>query len=324
MESKSFNSVFDRMQTASQVVDTANRKIDEAMRGLRKSYITRWSVLNAVIDSIQEEELIVIGARPGMGKSAFANLLIRDIFNSYMNPYDTIGLYFSLEMPSYQQVVRWYSNEVKLESKKMLSSRNPIDDEKFNQIKTVGESLRDLPIWFWDIPLNPRTVGNTALDVYRRFPNKQVFVFLDHTRLVTGGDDERKRIELLLEIAHKLKTVYGIIVIFLSQMNRDIEKERNRKEMGTSLPVMADLFAASAIEQYATTILMLHRPEVYGVKGEFKGMDVKNTLYVNITKQRDGKIGVIGLKTEFQHYDIHDGNRVMVDENGEVILHFTT
>ena len=125
-----------------------------------------------------------------------------------------------------------------------------------------------------------------------------------------------------MDIANTLKNSHGITTILLSQMNRDIEKERDRRKMGTTLPVMADLFGASAVEQYATTVILLHRPEMYNVK-EFMGRDAKDLLVFNIAKQRSGWTGAVLLKSDFQFYDVHDGNTVTVTDNG-VILNFVT
>jgi len=305
------------MRSMSDVVDEANVKIQEAIDGTRDSYITRWQKVNDAIESIQEGEIIVIGGRPGSGKSAFANLLVQDIFNKHLNPYDSMGLYFSLEMPAYQQVVRWYSNAHQIESKKILSSRNPIDISTYESLRGTGTDLEQMNVKFHDVPLHPRAIANTTATAVNRYPKKRIFLIVDHSRLVTGSDEERLRIEELVGYSQILKNKYGVISILLSQMNRDIEKERDRTKMGNSLPVMADLFAASAMEQYATTIMLLHRPEMYGLK-KFMNQDAKNLLAINVAKQRAGWTGAVLMRSNFPYYDVHDGNTVLLTENGYV------
>ena len=306
------------MRSIGQVVDEANVKVDQSMKGIRESYITRWGKINDAIDSIQEGEIIVIGGRPGAGKSAFSNLLIQDIFDSHLNPYPTLGLYFSLEMPAYQQVIRWYSNEQRMESKKILSSRNPINESTFEALKRTGNKLKRMNLVFHDIPLIPEAIANTVADAVHKHKGKRIFLIVDHSRLVIGdADRERIKIEKLVGFANTLKNQYGVVSILISQMNRDIEKERDRKRMGTSLPVMGDLFAASAMEQYATTVMLLHRPEMYNVN-TFMNEDTENLLVVNVAKQRNGWIGAVFLKSDFQYYDIHDGNTVTITESGYV------
>ena len=81
---------------------------------------------------------------------------------------------------------------------------------------------------------------------------------------------------------------------------------------------MSDLFGASAVEQFATTVMLLHRPEMYGVK-EFMEHDAKNLLIFNIVKQRNGWIGAVFLKSDFQYYDVHDGNTVVITNDGVII-----
>lgn len=314
-----YPSVYNRMKTMNTVVDEAESKIRQAMEGSLASYVTRWSKLNDAIDSIQEGEVIVLGGRPGSGKSAVLNLLVEDIFDQELNPYPTIGSYFSLEMPAYQQAIRYFSNSAKIPSKAILSTRNPIDETTFERIQGAGRQLRGMNVLFYDIPLNPETIYNTVLDMINKHPGIQVVLVVDHSRLVTGNVvKEEEKIRRLMELMNRLKNMYGVICILLSQMNRDIEKERDRRRMGKSLPVMADLFGASAVEQFATTVILLHRPEVYGVK-EFMERDTKNMLIFNIAKQRNGWIGAVFLRSNFQYYDVHDGNTVVVTNDGVII-----
>jgi len=313
----STSSILSHMRPMSQVVDEANSRIVDAIEGRRDSYITRWMRINQTIESIQESELVVIGGRPGSGKSAFANLLVQDIFNKELNPYKSMGLYFSLEMPAYQQVVRWYSNAHQIESKSILSSRNPIKKSVYENLRRTGHDLTSMNVLFHDISLHPKAIANTVVDAIRRNKGFRIFLIVDHSRLVTGSDQERLRIEELVTYCHTLNNKYGVIVILLSQMNRDIEKERDRTKMGNSLPVMADLFAASAMEQFATTILLLHRPEMYAVK-KFMGEDAKNLLAINVAKQRSGWTGAVLMRSNFPFYDVHDGNTVLMTEDGYV------
>jgi len=322
MESRSNNaapSVFPRMRGMNAVVDEANIKVREAMDGTRSSYVTRWGKLNDAIDSIQEAEIVVIGGRPGSGKSAVLNLLVEDIFDQHLNPYPTLGGYFSLEMPAYQQVIRYYSNSQKIPSKQILSTRNPIDESTYESLCGAGNTLKRMNILFYDVPLNPESIYNTVLDMIRANPGVQIILVVDHSRLVTGNvQKEEEKIRRLMELCNRLKNMYGVITILLSQMNRDIEKERDRRRMGRSLPVMADLFGASAVEQFATTVILLHRPEMYGVK-EFMEQDAKNMLIFNIAKQRNGWVGAVFLHSDFQYYDVHDGDTVAITSDGVII-----
>ena len=253
------------------------------------------------------------------GKSAVLNLLIEDIFDQHLNPYPTLGGYFSLEMPAYQQVIRYYSNSQKIPSKQILSTRNPIDESTYESLRGAGNTLKRMNVLFYDVPLNPESIYNTVLEMIRTNPGVQIILIIDHSRLVIGNyQKEEEKIRRLMLLCNQLKNVYGVITILLSQMNRDIEKERDRRRMGRSLPVMADLFGASAVEQFATTVILLHRPEMYGVK-EFMEQDAKNMLIFNIAKQRNGWVGAVFLKSDFQYYDVHDGNTVAITNDGVII-----
>lgn len=313
------------MQHISEVVRDANYRIHRARTGQDRMLVTRWRKVNEKIDGIFYGELICIAARPGVGKSAFANLLIMDLFNQELNP-DTspIGLYFTFEMPSYQQIIRMYSNKNRIESKKIRSSRNPIPDEVFDELQRTGNLLASLPIYLRDVPLSPQNWYEMILGVVADNPGKQIFVFLDHTRLVIPDqrEAEERTITSLLGYANRLKNEQGVTTILISQMNRDIEKEKDRQRMGSSPPVLADIFGASAVEQFCTTVFMLHRPSMYGVS-TYLGFDTKNLLAVHVPKQREGWTGAIMLKEDYRYYDIFDGDTISTSDDGRTIFNFS-
>jgi replicative DNA helicase len=301
------------MQHISTVVDAANDKIHKVREGIEKPLITRWRKVNDKIQGLYYGDQVVIAARTGVGKSAFVNLLLKDLF--LLNPgQKLIGLYWSFEMPNYQQVIRWYSNAKELAVKDILSSSNRISDEMFQELKQTGEVLKDLPIYFRDIPVNEDHWYQMILQIQAQFPDHYIINIVDHTRLIKPNAEfsEEERISKLMYKGVELKNKIGSVNIFLTQMNRNIETgNKSRDQMGRTPPVVSDIFGADSVGQCATLIIALHRPELYGV-GNYLGVDTRNLMACHILKQRDGWTGLITLDHNLAHNSIQDR---LIDES---------
>jgi len=294
------------MQHISKVVEKANQKITDGRTGKETFLKTPWKKINDKIMGISYDDIVVIAARPGVGKSAFANKLVRGFFE--LNPTQKIiVLYWSFEMPSYQQVLRWYSESHNVGTKEMRSSQDPISDSLFEELKQTGSKLSNLQIYFRDIPLKGIEWFNMVKQVQGQFPGYHIINLLDHTRLVRKGEEksEEERITNLMCYANELKNEYEIPSIFLTQMNRDIEKDKDREKIGKNPPVLADIFGASSVEQFGTLVIALHRPEMYNITN-YMDLPTKGLMAAHILKQREGWVGMISLKHDLSTYKIKD------------------
>jgi replicative DNA helicase len=308
------------------VIDRTNEVIHKARTGEDPPLLYRWRKFNDKLGGIYHDDLITIAARPGVGKSALSGIIVRDILeiNSHL---PLIGTYDSFEMPDYQLALRWYSEDHRIETKRIRSYLNPISDEQFDEIKVTGEALKRLPLLIRDRPVTPEQWFKDGERLMELYPQHRVVRFFDHTRLSLAKSNyqsEEQKITELMDAANQLKN-RGTASIILSQMNRDIEKEKNRSSMGSSPPVLADIFGASSVEQYSTCVIALHRPAMYGCKEYVIGNVVFNTenfLAAHVLKQREGWTGMISLKEELQYYRITDGNEVRYDENGRAVIKF--
>lgn len=299
------------------VVDEANKEIDDFRKGVRSPLLTFSNKLNNAIGGIYPADQIVIAARTGVGKSAFANLLIKSLQDR--NPRaKLLFLYWSLEMPNRQQVYRMYANKFKMPVKAIVTNRNPVSDQFYEQITVYGEALSGYNIYFRDLPTDLNLFIKTLEDVHRNFPGYQIINLFDHTRLIkkTNEKTEEEKITALMEKGVECKNRWGDINIFISQMNRNIESSANngkngRRDIGSDAPLISDIFGADSVSQFATLIICLHRPELYGLTtykpyANLAELPALGLIACHILKQRDGWTGMIAMQHNLSIYDIHD------------------
>ena len=298
----------------SEVVDEANKEIDDFRKGLRRPLITFSAKLNNAIGGLYPADQVIIAARTGVGKSAFANILIKSIFD--LNPQSKLVVfYWSLEMPNRQQVLRLYSNKFHMPVKRIVTNRNPVSDQLFDEMVTFGEALSNYNIYFRDLPTDLNLFMKVMETVHKQFPGFQIINLFDHTRLIrkTNEKSEEEKITALMEKGVECKNKWGDINIFISQMNRNIEgaNKNGRLDIGASPPLLSDIWGADSTSQFATLIICLHRPELYG-KPVYKPYEnlpeisAIDLIACHVLKQRDGWTGMIPMKHNLSVYRIED------------------
>lgn len=301
------------MQHISSVVNKANTELLAYKTGSKRALLTFSNKLNSKIEGIYPSDQIVIAARTGVGKSAFVNILMKSLID--LNPKEKILiLYWSFEMPNYQQIFRLYSSFKAIPVKKITSGIDPIDDNTYKSILDYGEHLKHkYNIYFRDIPVNAEQWMKMVTNAQNTFPEYRIVNIIDHTRLIRKNSDgsEERKITDLMERGVEIKNYTGCINIFLSQLNRNIESGDSRRDMGSSVPVLTDIFGADSVAQFATLIMILHRPELYGKREYTVGNVVFNTqnlLACHVLKQRDGWTGMISMKHDLAINKIEDWN----------------
>lgn len=239
----------DGFRHISEVSQTAISNLNKIRAGKMQHILTRWSTVNKITQGFQLGEQIVIAARPGVGKSATVNMIAQDVFNTKINPIlsqNVIVLYWSWEMPDYQQVYRMLSSESQKTVKELTSCLNPIDDNTFQYLQETSKKYRNYPIFFRDTPINADTWSKVLDKVNDMYPDKYIINIIDHTRLVKKNNhfSEEQKITEFMEVGVEMKNKIGCTNIFLSQLNRDIEKEKDRTKIGTNPPVLSDIFGS--------------------------------------------------------------------------------
>jgi len=253
---------------------------------------TGFPTLDKITYGWQPTDLIVLAARPSVGKTAFALNLAR---SAAMHPTKPTAVgFFSLEMSSSQLVQRILSAESEIHLEKI--ARGKLEDYEMRQLYDKGiNKLSKAPIFIDD---------SAALNIFelrakcRRLKNKHNvgMIIIDYLQLMSGSADRNSnREQEISKISRDLKGLakeLQVPIIALSQLSREVEK---RKE-SNKIPQLSDLRESGAIEQDADMVLFLYRPEYHDINTNEHGESNKGETWVKIAKHRNGSLENIKLK----------------------------
>lgn len=243
---------------------------------------TGYKDLDKKTAGLQNSDLIIVAARPSMGKTTFAMNLCEYAAMTEKKPV----LIFSLEMPVTQIMIRMLSSLSRVDQAKIRTGK--LDDEDWARISsTIGILIEKRNMYIDDSArLTPTEMRARARRVYRDH-NGLSLIMIDYLQLMRVPSISDNRTLEIAEISRSLKSLakeLQIPVIALSQLNRSLEQRGDKK------PVNSDLRESGSIEQDADLILFIYRDEVYNENSDLKGI-----AEVIIGKQRNGPIGTIRL-----------------------------
>ena len=290
----------------SQSVNQSVAEVRTGINGNRIVFPTKWPRINKnLMGGLQRGKMYVIAGRPGVGKSAFSNQMIFDILDSNWNK-QVVVLYWSFEMPGYQQILRAGSKDTKMQTAELLSVERTLSDEKFKTYEGMVQKYKDYPIFFCSIPQDMERVKKINEDVFIRYPGTTVINLIDHSRLVKGNaDTELQRLNVLSKACMWMQARMTCITILLSQLNRNIEQEFRAKQQYQ--PLLTDLFGGDSIGQDAHVVMMLQRPnDLYGIVDKYCGEDPVGLMACHIEKNRDGLLGMIPFETDLSTFTINE------------------
>ncbi|EAB3870761.1 replicative DNA helicase [Salmonella enterica subsp. enterica serovar Uganda] len=246
-----------------------------------------FSELDAMTSGLQAGDLILVAARPSMGKTAF---LISLILNALMKTVDSVAQFYSLEQPAEQILMRMLSALGGVDLQRMKSGL--MDDEDWARVSSASQILmEDLPqrlIIDDSSGLTPAMLRIRARRNARKY-GKPSLIGLDYLQLMRSPEQENRTQEIA-EISRSLKALAKEMecpVVALSQLNRSLESRADKR------PNNGDLRDSGALEQDADVIIFIYRDEVYHENSPDKG-----TAEAIISKQRQGPTGVVRLKFE--------------------------
>lgn len=286
----SLNDEASRTSTSIQKLDELIPQSIERMNEIAKNgssllgASTGYKDLDGKLQGLQKGDLIIVAARPSMGKTALAMNLVENFILNKEIPGGV--LVFSLEMPAESLTTRLLASNAKIDQQKVRSaSMNQTDLKKFME---SSSKLKDLPLYIDDSSmLSPMELRARARRIARQEPKGLSLIVVDYLQLMQLPASQENRVNQISEISRSLKMLakeLNVPVIALSQLNRAVEQRPNKR------PIMADLRDSGAIEQDADVILFIYRDEVYNEDSE-EG----NKAEIIIGKQRNGPIGKINL-----------------------------
>ncbi|OUV75855.1 MAG: replicative DNA helicase [Flavobacteriales bacterium TMED123] len=264
-----------------------------------------FSKLDRVTSGWQKSDLVIVAARPGMGKTAFALTMCRNIAINHNTP---IGI-FSLEMSSDQLVNRLISSESEIPSEKLRKGN--LQEYEFVQLHEKIKDLAEAPIYIDDTP--GLSVFELRAKARRLVKNHGVkIIIVDYLQLMTaGGNKNGNREQEISTISRSLKGIakeLKIPVIALSQVNRGVESRTSTSKR----PILADLRESGAIEQDADIVTFIYRPEYYKIYEWENSDDSRGQAEIIIAKHRNGSLENVRLKfisnlAKFSDLDYFDG-----------------
>ena len=246
---------------------------------------TPFTELNNKTQGLQKGDLIIVAARPSMGKTTFAMNLAESILSQGLPV-----VVFSMEMPAESIMMRMISSFGGIHQGHVRSAQ--MDEQEWDRLFSTIGFLQNTHLYI-DARNNlpPTEVRSTCRRIAKNHENGLGLVIIDYLQLMKVPGMENNRVNEIGEISRSLKALareMGCPVVALSQLNRSLEQRADRR------PVMADLRESGAIEQDADLILFIYRDEVYA-KDETAKQKVRGQAEIIIGKQRNGPIGTVHL-----------------------------
>lgn len=246
--------------------------------------------LDRLTSGWQNSDLIVLAARPGMGKTSFVLATALNAARDFQKP---VAL-FSLEMANTQLVQRLISMESEIPAQKFRGGK--LEDYEWQQFQTVVEKMNSVPIFIDDTP------GINIFELRAKCRRLKMqhdiqLIIIDYLQLMSGASENNRngnREQEISSISRALKGMakeLGVPVIALSQLSRAVETRG-----GTKRPQLSDLRESGAIEQDADIVGFIYRPEYYQIMEDENGQSLKGIAEIIIAKHRNGALDTVKLR----------------------------
>jgi replicative DNA helicase len=271
---------------------------------------TGFKDLDKITSGWQNSDLIIIAARPAMGKTAFVLSMAKNMAVNFNIP---VGL-FSLEMANVQLVNRLIVNVTELTGEKIKNGQ--LAPHEWHQLDSKVRVLYDAPIYIDD---------TASLSVFelrtktRRLvkEHKVKCIIIDYLQLMNASGmsfgSREQEVSIISRSLKGLAKELNIPIIALSQLNRSVETRTGRDGFDAKRPQLSDLRESGAIEQDADIVCFIHRPEYYKIYADEHGNDLTGKAEIIVAKHRNGSTGVVLLefKKEFARFqNLNEGQLI--------------
>lgn len=271
-----FSSLKDSLSEAWERIDRLN-KMEQGLRGVPSGF----HQLDNMLSGFQKSDLIVLAARPSMGKTALALDIARQSATQHNVP---VGI-FSLEMSAQQLVDRVLAAESRVDAWKLRTGQIRSDDD-FSKLQSALGRLSAAPLYIDDTPgMNIMQIRSAARRMKRE--HNLGLLIVDYLQLINTPRHYDSMVHQVTEISRSLKSLareLELPVIALSQLSRAIETRRDR-------PRLSDLRDSGSIEQDSDVVMFIHRPDKYSDNPDEK----TNIVELMIEKHRNGPTGKVDL-----------------------------
>lgn len=267
----------------------ANRK--DGMSGLP----TGFKELDELTSGWQKSDLIIIAARPAMGKTAFVLSMAKNIALDFKHP---VGV-FSLEMSNVQLVNRLIVNVCQIKGESIKSGR--LSEDEWERLDKNHKFLYNAPIYIDDTPsLSVFELRTKARRLVREHNVKSIII--DYLQLMNASGmsfgSREQEVSMISRSLKGLAKELDIPIIALSQLNRGVE---NRVGSEGKRPQLSDLRESGAIEQDADIVCFIHRPEYYRITEDDRGNSLVGVAELIVAKHRNGPTGIASLRFDNEY-----------------------
>jgi replicative DNA helicase len=295
-EKQIFDLAFENVSKAPKAINQIIKEAKDHIEELSKKETTLsgvpsgFSSLDRITSGWQPSDLIIVAARPSMGKTAFVLSMARNMAVEH----DVPVAIFSLEMSAQQLVTRLIISETELGSEKIRTGQ--LSPEEWQMLEEKTAALADAKIYIDD------TAGISLTELRAKCRNLKIqydiqMIIIDYLQLMSGPTDSKaNREQEVSQISRGLKAIakeLNVPVIALSQLNRSVEARPGKR------PQMSDLRESGAIEQDADLVILIHRPEKYGIESiatDDGEIATKGLAQIIIAKHRNGALTDVNLQ----------------------------
>lgn len=260
---------------------------------------TGFNKIDRTMGPFQPSDLVIVAARPSMGKTAYALSLLRNMSLLFKKK----GAMFSLEMATKQLMNRLVIAEAEINSMRFKNGK--LKDDEWIRAERVGSQYENAPIYFDDTPMISIFELRSKCRKLKRTEGLD-YIIIDYLQLMSGGKDfkgnsREAEISFISRSLKGLAKELNIPVIALSQLNRSVENRGGDKR-----PQLSDIRESGAIEQDADVVIFLHRPEYYGITVDTEGNSLIGLAEIIYAKFRNGKTGSVLLRWMHQFMKFTD------------------
>lgn len=284
-----------KLQTMYTLAQSSLKSMVEAADGqvIEKGVMTGFVDVDDYIHGFKPGDLVIVAARPSMGKTAFALNIARNISNTM-----PVGI-FSLEMTATSFFSRLLSAESSISA--IDIERNNISYHQKTHLANCISRLAELPIIIDDCA-DLSMLALKARAKRMKKEHKVGIIIIDYLQLMKSpkADSREREVGIISRALKTLAKELDMPIVALCQLNRDVEKRPDKT------PKLSDLRESGSLEQDASIVLMLNRLETYGIETYPDGTYTEGTAQLIISKNRDGEVGKLKLKFDKQFTRFRD------------------